>query len=246
MLLGGMNFLLHHEILSGRPGALFRDFEARRFFLILAGAVLLLTGDHLLRFRESAPLTPAAVHETFRASLFQAASLITSTGYATKDINDPFFPALSKQVFFLLMIVGGCVGSTAGGIKVFRVGVLARLFRTRLFKTTAPAGAVAPVVTNGKVLPEGEILKISALFFAWLGLIALGAGITAAFSDLDAWQSLSGMTSAVGNMGPFYFSVHKMAGLSPVVKGTYVFGMLAGRLEILPVAVLFTRAAWRR
>ncbi len=246
MLLGGMNFLLHYKVLSGRPGELFKDFEARRFFLILAGATLLLTGDHLLHFLSGTPISFHEVGETFRAALFQVSSLITSTGFATKDINSPFFPALSKQVFFLLMIVGGCVGSTAGGIKVLRAGVLARLFRTRLFKMTAPKGSVAPLVINGKVFPEGEILRISAIVFAWLGLIALGAGITAAFSDLDAWQSLSGMTSAVGNMGPFYFSVHKMAGLSPVIKLTYVFGMLAGRLEILPVAVLFTRGAWKR
>ncbi len=246
MLLGGMNFLLHYKVLSGRPGELFKDFEARRFFLILAGATLILTGDHLFHFLSRAPLSLQDVHETFRAALFQTSSLITSTGYATKDINSPFFPALSKQVFFLLMVVGGCVGSTAGGIKVFRAGVLARLFRTRLLRMTAPKGTVTPVVINGKVLPEGEILRISAIVFAWLGLIALGGAVTAAFSDLDAWQSLSGMTSAVGNMGPFYFSVHKMAGLSPVIKLTYVFGMLAGRLEILPVAVLFTRAAWKR
>ncbi len=246
MLLGGMNFLLHYKVLSGDPAALFRDFEARRFFLVLAGAVLILTGDHLLHVSGKVPVTLEEAHETFRAALFQASSLITSTGYATKDINAPFFPALSRQVFFLLMIVGGCVGSTAGGIKIFRAGVLARLFRSRIFKATSPQGTVAPVVVNGKILPEGEILRIAALFFAWLLLIVLGAGITAAFSDLDPWQSLSGMTSAVGNMGPFYFSVHKMAGLSPVIKLTYVFGMLAGRLEIIPVAILFTRAAWRR
>ncbi len=246
MLLGGMNFLLHYKVLSGRPGELFRDFEARRFFLILAGATLVLAGDHLLHFSSQARFSPAHLEKTFRISLFQASSLITSTGFATKDINSPFFPALSKQVFFLLMIVGGCVGSTAGGIKVFRAGVLARLFRTRLSKITTPWGAVGPVVVNGKVLPEGEILRISAIVFAWLGLIAAGGAITAAFSDLDAWQSFSGMASAAGNMGPFYFSVHKMAGLSPIIKITYIFGMLAGRLEILPVAVLFTRAAWRR
>ena len=102
-----------------------------------------------------------------------------------------------------------------------------------------------PVVAGGQPIAPGELQRVAALLFAWLLLIALGAGVTAACSDLDAWQSLSGMASAVGNMGPFYFSVHRMAGLAAPIKLTYAFGMLAGRLEILPLFVLLSRSAWR-
>ena len=76
-------------------------------------------------------------------------------------------------------------------------------------------------------------------------LIGLGALVTAWYSDLDGWQSLSGMASAVGNMGPFYFSVAKMASLHWVIKTVYIIGMLAGRLEILPLVVLLSRRTWR-
>jgi len=77
-------------------------------------------------------------------------------------------------------------------------------------------------------------------------IIVAGSFITAAFSDLNPWQSFSGMISAMGNMGPFYFSVHKMASLSWVIKFTYIMGMLAGRLEILPLAMLFSAIFRRR
>jgi trk system potassium uptake protein TrkH len=76
-------------------------------------------------------------------------------------------------------------------------------------------------------------------------LILLGGGITALLSDLGPWESFSGMFSAMGNIGPCYISVEQMSHIHPVVKLTYIFGMLAGRLEILPVLLLFSRKAWK-
>jgi len=245
MLAGGMNFLVHYRVLRGRIGTLVRDFEMRWFWAIIIFATALIMMDHYIHH----PLKGAAMGETpqgvLRASLFQVSSLITSTGFATKDINTAFFSALGRQIFFMLMVVGGCVGSTAGGIKVLRLGILVEMFKTQLFRITAPRRAASAVVVRGKIISSMEIERIGSLFCNWLMLIAAGAGITALFSDLNAWQALSGMASAVGNMGPFFFSVHKMASLSWVIKATYVMGMLAGRLEILPIAILFSRAAWK-
>ena len=142
------------------------------------------------------------------------------------------------------MVVGGCVGSTSGGIKVIRITILSKLFRREIRKIRMPARSVAPVLVQQTPISDDEIYRISGLFFGWLLIIIIGSGITALFSDLDAFQSISGMTSAMGNIGPFYFSVDKMASLSPIIKLTYIFGMLAGRLEILPLMVLFNRKAW--
>ncbi|HDM77539.1 MAG TPA: TrkH family potassium uptake protein [Deltaproteobacteria bacterium] len=186
-----------------------------------------------------------SIHDIFRIALFQVSSLLTSTGYATKDINSPFFPALAKQVFIILMIVGGCIGSTAGGIKILRVGVLAQSLKTELRQIVSLPNCVIPVVVQGKIIGNKEMQRIGALVFSWFTLIAVGAWITSVFSDLNAWQSISGMASALGNMGPFYFSVEKMASLSPVIKLTYVVGMIAGRLEILPIFILFYKSSWR-
>ncbi len=144
-----------------------------------------------------------------------------------------------------LMLVGGCVGSTAGGIKVLRIGILVQAIKSELSRLASSPKSVTPVVVEGNIIGYYDIRLISSLLCAWLALIFLGAGITAFFSDLNAWQSLSGMLSAIGNMGPFYFSVPKMASLHPIIKGTYIFGMIAGRLELLPLFVLIFSSTWR-
>lgn len=239
MLAGGANFLIHYKVLTGDPLAAFRDFEIKWYWGLLFGAVALVIIDHLIIFSRQETINPGMLHHLFRTTLFQTSSLLTSTGYLTTDINASFFPALSKQIFLVIMIIGGCVGSTSGGIKVLRAAFLSRLFSTHLRRLSLSRQATVPLVISGKVISEAEIQRVAALFWSWMVIIVAGGFITAAFSDLDPWQSFSGMISAMGNMGPFYFSVHKMASLSWVVKFTYIMGMLAGRLEILPLAMLF-------
>ncbi len=245
MLAGGTNFLVHYKVLTGRPAALFNSFEMKWYWAILAGTVSLIMLNHFSHPVAQAPQADLDPGRVFRETLFQVSSMLTSTGYLTVDIQSPFFPVLSKQLFMILMVIGGCVGSTAGGIKVLRFGILVRLFHTQLRRIGNPRLAVIPVVVSGKIISDAELQRIAALCWSWLLLIVLGAALTAAWSDLDPWQSFSGMASAVGNMGPFYFPVHKMASLHWSIKLTYTFGMLAGRLEIIPLACLISRSSWR-
>ena len=239
MLTGGISFLIHFKVISGDIKALFTGFEIRIYWLIASGALLLVCLDHCRKFAAIQTWDLNTVHHLFRAALFQVSSLLTSTGYLTKDINDPFFPPLSKQIFLTLMIVGGCVGSTAGGLKVLRIGLLVRLFTVQLQRISHPRSAVVPLLISGRVISSIEVERVAALFWIWLTIIIAGAFVTTAFSDLDPWQGLSGMASAMGNMGPFYFSVHDMVSMHWVIKLTYILGMLAGRLEIVPLAILF-------
>ena len=91
-----------------------------------------------------------------------------------------------------------------------------------------------------------ELHRISGLFFAWIALLVIGGTITAFLSsDIDAFSSFSGMFSALGNIGPCYITADQMSGLDPVIKIVYIIGMLAGRLEILPVLILFSPRAWK-
>ncbi len=253
MLMGGINFLIHFQVFNGHFMAPFRDFEMKWFWGVLIGSTFFIMLDHFAHF----PISMAdfsnhfaqslkKINDVFRISFFQVASMITSTGFATKDINAAFFPALAKQIFMFLMFVGGCVGSTAGGIKLLRLGIMVKTLKTELMRLVLPARAVLPVVVQKKVISDQQIRLICSLLCAWTILIFAGAGITAFFSDLNAWQSLSGMLSAMGNMGPFYFSVHKMASLHPLIKWTYTFGMIAGRLEILPLIVLIFPMSWKQ
>ncbi len=243
MLFGGMNFLIHFRVVSRDFKALWDNLEIRWLWGILGIALLLVMGDHIHR-NAGFGWTFGELEECFRLSIFQIVSILTTTGFGTQDIGSAWFPTLSKQIFLVLMVVGGCVGSTGGGIKVMRIAILNRLIMLELFKLRAPRRAISLLVIDGKIVPDDEIRRVGALFFTWMALLLTGGGITAFLSDQSAWQSFSGMFSALGNIGPCYISVADMCVIHPIVKLTYVFGMLAGRLEILPVLLLFSRRAW--
>jgi len=240
MLIGGINFLLHFRFFNGNIKGYFEDTEFKTFiYLILAASGLIIIAilfNNIGHFNSFPDL--------FRKTIFQVVSIITTTGFGTHDINSAFSPAMAKQILLILMLIGGCVGSTSGGVKVLRINILTGLFRREIKKIYLPKRAVIPVTIDKQIIDQEEINKIVAIFMSWLILIFVGAMITAIASDLNAWQSFSGMFSAVGNIGPFYFSVDKMASLAPIIKLTYIIGMLAGRLEILPVILIFTKKSW--
>ena len=241
MGLGGINFLVHYKVLSGEIEELWENIEMKYFWGILSLAVGVILADHYVNFS----FVLGEVEETVRHTLFQVVSILTTTGYGTRSISDPFFPALARQVFLLLMVVGGCAGSTAGGIKIIRVAILKKLLGREVKRIYYPKRSVLPVVLDGNIIPDRESMRVVAIVVGWFLLLIVGGGITAIFSDLPAWNAFSGMFSAVGNIGPFYFSVEKMQELSGIIKGTYILGMLAGRLEILPIFLLFSKKAWR-
>ena len=172
-------------------------------------------------------------------------SIMTTTGFGTQDIGSEFFGAASKQLFLAMMVIGGCVGSTGGGIKVLRIGILLKMVHRQIRRVVHGGSAVNLVVVDGEVIGAEEVRRISALFFAWMILLFLGSGITALLSDLGPMEAASGMFSALGNIGPCYISAADITQLHPVIKATYIVGMLAGRLEILPILLLFTRRAWK-
>jgi trk system potassium uptake protein TrkH len=105
--------------------------------------------------------------------------------------------------------------------------------------------AVHPVAVDHEMIEVSEVRRIASLFFAWMVLLLLGGSITALLSDWGPLEAASGMFSALGNIGPCYIPATQMSHLHPIVKLTYIVGMLAGRLEILPVLLLFGRRTWR-
>jgi len=239
MTLGGLSFVIHYRVLRGKLSALWDSMEVKLFWRIIAGATGLVFLNHVVEHGFSGAV------DSFRYSLFQVVALMTTTGFATKDIGASFFPAMAKQVFLLLMLVGGMVGSTSGGLKVFRIGVLWKTVKRQVRKTVNPPKAVNPLLVDGKLVSREEVGRISALFFAWIVFIIAGGLITAFFSDLTPMAAFSGIFSALGNIGPSYIPLKKWPELHPVIKVVYSIGMLAGRLEILPVLLLFSRKAWR-
>jgi trk system potassium uptake protein TrkH len=239
MLLGGLNFFVHYRVLTGGVKALWDSSETRLFWLFIAGAVGLVLLDQYSKGIDG------GFGDRLRAAAFQVVSVITTTGFGTRDIGQPYFPALAKLVFLVLMVVGGCVGSTSGGIKVLRIDVLLRMVGRQVKRVIHGRDAVALVTVDREVIELEELRRIAALFFAWVALLLVGGAVTALLSNHGALASASGMFSALGNIGPCYLSVDEMTKLDPLIKLTYILGMLAGRLEILPVLLIFHRRTWR-
>ncbi|MCC3143814.1 TrkH family potassium uptake protein [Halanaerobium sp. Z-7514] len=241
MFLGGVNFLLHFRLFQKDFESIKNNSEFRTMVKIILYSSLFLAV--VIITLETAP--GISVEEIFRRTIFQVTSILTTTGFATKDINSAFFPAAARQIFLAFMLIGGSVGSTSGGIKIMRLNILRALFKREVKKIYLPNHAVLPVTVDKKIIRKDEINKLTGIFTFWLVLIVIGGVITSIFSHLDGWQAYSGMFSAMGNIGPFFFSVEEMANISPVIKTTYIIGMLAGRLEILPVIILFSKKAWQ-
>ena len=245
MTLGGMSFMVHYRICRGGLRALWDSLEMRLWWLILAGATAL-----VMLSRYVSPGGGYELSEMVRDSLFQVVSLVTTTGFSTRNIATDFGSA-AKLVFLVLMLIGGCVGSTGGGIKVLRIGVLLKMVSRQIRRLTYGPAAVQPLIVDGEIVDDEEIKRVAALFFAWIVLLAFGSLVTALFpvtqapSAHDALASASGMFSALGNIGPCFIDTPEMAKLHWCVKMVYILGMLAGRLEILPLLLLLSPRTWR-
>jgi len=250
MLAGGISFIVHYRVLTGKPRRLWAGVEMRWFWGIIAGSCLIILAGHYIG-GDTPPGPPFSapfwtrVESDARTALFQTVALVTSTGYHTREISSSWFGPAARQVFLLLMFIGGCAGSTSGGFKVFRVVLLERVIRREIFRLRAPIGAVTRIVIDGEMISVDEVQRVTGLFFAWIAFIAAGGIATALFSRHGAYESISGMFSVVNNIGPSYIPMGDIPSLPPLVKIVWIFGMIAGRLEILPALLLLSPRAWR-
>lgn len=244
MLAGGMSFLVHYRVVRGGWSALWDGLEMKLWWAIIGAATAIVIADHLRVFGVG-QWGFGDVETIFRTSLFQVVSVLTTTGFATADIGSAHFPPAAKQVFLALMVIGGCVGSTGGGIKVLRIGVLLRMVGRQMRRAVHGPATLQPVVVDRVIVENEETRRIGALFFVWMALLLVGALATSLMSRHGVVESASGMFSALGNIGPCFISGHDMTVLAPGVKVVYILGMLAGRLEVVPLLLLFSRRSWR-
>jgi trk system potassium uptake protein TrkH len=248
MWAGGTNFFVHYRALRGDIKALWDGAEVRVWWLIIGVSVLLVMGSRLCMLHGGAggvDAQPDSVSDTFRHSLFQVMAIASTTGYGTRDIASGYFTPLARQVFLVLMVIGGCAGSTGGGLKVIRIVLLWKLMARTVRKALKPDSGIELLLLDRKPVDMEEAYRTAGLFFAWVFLLLLGSVTTAALSTHGALESASGMFSALGNIGPCYISVQDMALLHPIIKLVYIAGMLAGRLEIVPVLILLSGRAWK-
>lgn len=236
MFLAGANFALQYRALRGQPRALFDDDEFRVYVGIVVVATVALTG-----FLWQAG---AAVGIAIREGLFQTLSILTTTGYANADFAS--WSDQARLVLLVLMFIGGCAGSAAGGPKVVRQVLIARYTLLELKRTLHPH-AVLPVKLGGTVVPTEVMRAVLVFFLFYLLTFAVCVAIVVGLGA----DILTGVTAAIatlGNIGPGFNLVGPMANyadLHSVSKVVLTVAMWVGRLEVLTVLALLRPEVWR-
>lgn len=240
MIIGSLPFFLFVRELHGQHGVLFRDQQVRLFLMILFLVPLLLT---LYRWLVS-PVPFDPVHN-YAATLFNVTSVVTTTGYASEDYSA--WGPLAFVLFFFLMFVGGCSGSTAGGMKIFRFQLSLIILREQLMRLLHPR-AVLTRNYNGRSVSDEIISSMIAYTFIFL-LSLLLITVALAAMQLDFITALSGALTSLTNVGPGLGDIIGPAGnfgpLPDGAKWVLSVGMLMGRLEILSVVIVLSPAFWR-
>ncbi len=237
MILGATSFSLHYFVLKGQFHKVLNN-EEFLFFLKIMGAFTLFFCSILLLINQS------EFEDTFRKSLFQVVSIVTTTGFTTTDYME--WQGFLWFFLFLLMFTGGCIGSTAGGIKMIRVLVLVK--NTRLeFKRLLHPMAVIPVRINRKTIPQEIIHNFLAFFLLYMLLFMAGAASMTLFG-LDFTSAIGASAATLGNIGPAIANVgpiESYANIPDPAKWILSFYMILGRLEIFTVLLLLSPSFWK-
>ena len=240
MFMFGVNFALYYKFLIGdRFKAFWKDEEFRWYFIIGISFMLLISLINL-------PYYNGDFWTSLRYGTFQISSVMSTTGFVTADFNQ--WPAASHVIINLAMLIGSCAGSTAGGIKVVRINMLCKLSRRNIRATGQPK-KMEVVRIDGKAVDEHILSQVAQFAFMYIALVLIGGFILSLFSHYDLITNLSASLTCVSNVGPGLGAVgpvENFAGYGIVGKITLSFLMLFGRLELLPMFILFTRSAWQK
>lgn len=237
MLIFGVNFTLYYQIYIGNIKEALKSEELKYYIGIVLVSIILIAINIM-------PINSGSFVESFRQSSFQVASVVTTTGYATADFN--LWPTLSKIILFLLMLMGASAGSTGGGIKTIRFVVIFKAIKREISKILHPR-MVKTVKIDGKSVEE-ETIKSIYLFIILYAIIALGATLIVALDGFDMVTTSSSVIATLSNIGPGFELVGPTGNFSmfsPLSKIVLSFCMLAGRLEIFPMIILFSPSLYK-
>ena len=237
MFLAATNFSLHYLSFNKRKFEYFKDREFKVYLILIATFTILFYIN-----------TSSIYHwnlESVRHALFTSVSLLTTTGFGTIDFEA--WPSLSKMLVFFLLFIGGCAGSTTGGMKIIRSILISKYLVSEVRKLLHPKG-VFPIKIGKKVIPD-EVVKNTLGFYLFYIFIFVFTSVIYSITGLDVETSLTAAASAIGNIGPGLGTIgpwENWAHLSDLAKWVTSFTMLMGRLEIFTVVVLFSRSFWRK
>jgi trk system potassium uptake protein TrkH len=237
MFAAGVNFTLHYHVLHGKFSNLKKN-EEFKFYL----AVVLFWSFFIALILFFSNYGDA--EKSFRDSLFQVVSIVTTTGYVTADYE--LWGMLILLLFFLFLFSGSCAGSTGGGIKIVRHLLLFKNSFLELRRLIHPR-AVIPVRYNGHSVPQEIISNILAFFLFYIFIFIIGSLIMAALG-LDFLSSMGSVATCLGNVGPALGTVgptDNFAHIHDIGKWFLSFFMLLGRLELFTILVIFSPSFWK-
>ncbi len=236
MLLFSVNFTCYYLLLLGRVKEAFNS-EVRRFLVIVFAVIAVIT------------LNIRGIYDTFGETLRHAAltvaSIISTTGFATENYN--LWPELSRTLLVVIMFIGACAGSTGGGLKISRLMILFRGAFHEIGNLAHPR-RVKRVTVDGHPV-DTEVVRATNVYMMWYVLLFTVSVILISFDDHDLITNITAVAATINNVGPGLGSVGptgNFAFFSLPSKLVLIFDMLAGRLELFPMLVLFAPATWRR
>ena len=235
MLVFSVNFSCYYLILLGHVKSVFKYEELRMFIGLVGGAILLITLN-LRGFYDT-------LGETVRHAAFSVATISSSTGFATTDFD--LWPAFSKGILMVLMLVGACAGSTGGGLKVARLLLLLKGLGRNIGQVLSPR-RVDVVRNNGRVVDERILANTNAYFSAYVIILFLSF-VLVSLDGFSITTNLTAVMSCFNNMGPGFEAVGptcNYGAFSAFSKIVLIIDMLAGRLEIFPILILFSPSTW--
>lgn len=238
MFLAGTNFSLLHFAIHGRFRKLFRDEEFRLYALITLIASLIITLTLYVQHQ-------ADFERCLRDSLFQVVTILTTTGFATADYL--LWPPLVGIILFLLLFIGGCAGSTAGGLKCIRISLIFKNTFNEMKRILHPNGIIN-VKYNGKSVHPNVMNSVMGFFILFMLVFGISSVILSLFTP-DLATACSAAITCLSNVGPGFGDVGPMnnfSGFNDFAKIFLSILMMIGRLEIFTVMVLFTKAFWKK
>ena len=238
MLLFGVNFVLYFQLIRGNVTAFFKS-EELKWYLIAVFASIIIIAVNII------PFNHGDVTKSIRDSAFQVSSIVTTTGYATVNFN--LWPTLSKVILIMLMFMGAMAGSTGGGIKTIRIVIIFKAIRREIDKILHPR-RVKSVKIDGNVVEEETISGVFLFIFAYI-IISLIAIFIVSFDNFDITTTVTSVIATLSNIGPGLEMVGPAGNFSvfsDLSKLVLSFCMLAGRLEIYPMLILFSPSLWKK
>ncbi len=237
MLLFGVNFSCYYMLLIRQVKSVFKDEELRLYLGIVAGSILMIAWNIYGIY--------GSVGETLRHASFQVVSIMTTTGFATTDFD--LWPSFSKAILFTLMLIGASAGSTGGGFKCGRLLLLIKSVKRNVQQVLRPQKV--QVVSVNKRMVDEKVLDNTNAYLAAYVLIMVASFVLVSIDSFSFTTNLSAVAACFNNIGPGFDVVGatcNYGGFSNLSKLVLIVDMLAGRLEIFPIMILFSKATWGR